>query len=216
MKKRFAVLLAAPLAVLVSGGAAMAVGASHYDATLRPVPHRHSADGGSQVHGTAVLRLSGRTLDINLKASGLTPNEPHAMHIHGLVDSRNECPDISADVNTGDPIDPSTFVAGKPDGLISLSEGAPSYGPIDVSLTARGDTSPASGLTLERFVKADSRGNLTYHRSVVVPKDIATNLSDLHIVIHGADLPSDKDHSSLSNLFEATLPVACGAINKSS
>jgi hypothetical protein len=213
MKKRFKVLLAAPIAVLVPAGAAVAVGVGHFDATLRPVPHRHSADGGSQVHGDATLRLSGRTLDINLKASGLTPNEPHAMHIHGVVESKNECPDISADVNTGDPIDPSTFVAGKPDGLISLGEGAPSYGPIDVSLTKRGDTSPDSGLTLERFVKADSAGNLNYHRSVVIPRDIAKNLSDLHIVIHGADLPSDPDHSSLSSLFEATLPVACGAIN---
>jgi hypothetical protein len=214
MKKRIKVLLAAPIALLVPAGAAFAVSTGNFDATLRPVPHRHSADGGSQVHGSATLRLSGRTLDINLKASGLTPSEPHAMHIHGVVESKNECPDISADVNTGDPIDPSTFVAGRPDGLISLGEGAASYGPIDVSLTKTGDTSPSSGLTLERFVKADSRGNLKYHRSVVVPKDIAKNLSDLHIVIHGADLPSDKDHSSLSNLFEATLPVACGAINK--
>ena len=28
------------------------------------------------------------------------------------------------------------------------------------------------------------------------------------------DLPLDKNHSSLSSLFEATLPVACGAINR--
>ena len=30
---------------------------------------------------------------------------------------------------------------------------------------------------------------------------------------NGADLPGDEDASSLSNLFEATLPVACGEID---
>ena len=212
MKKKITVLLAAPVVLLMSAGAAVAVSAGSFDATLRPIPHSESADGGSDVHGQASLRLTGRTLDINLTASGLTPGEPHARHIHGVVQSNNECPDISADVNTGDPIDPSTFVAGRPDGLISLAEGGPSYGPIDVSMTVTGDTSPSSGLSLERFVKADSAGNLAYHRSVVVPKEVAKNLANLHIVLHGADLPSDPDHSSLSSLFEATLPVACGEI----
>ena len=212
MNKTMKAALAVPAAVLLSAGAAAAVSAGTFGATLAPVPHDHAADGGSNVTGHAVLRLTGRTLDINLTASGLTPDEPHAMHIHGLTQSRNECPGIEADSSTGDPIDPSTFVAGQPDGLISLGEGAGDYGPIDVSMTATGDTSPASGLSLERFVSADSNGNLTYHRSVVVPKDVAKNLANLHIVIHGADLPTDPDHSSLSSLFEATLPVACGGI----
>ncbi|HET7820548.1 MAG TPA: hypothetical protein VFL10_03400, partial [Ornithinibacter sp.] len=78
-----------------------------------------------------------------------------------------------------------------------------------------GDTSPASGLSLERFLTADSSGHIDYHRSVVVPKDVAKNLGNLHIVIHGADLPADADASSLSSLFEATLPVACGEIDQS-
>ena len=214
MKKRIKVLVAVPAAVLLSAGAAAAVSAGTFGAALAPVPHSSTADGGSNVTGNAVLRLTGRTLDINLRASGLTPNEPHAMHIHGLTDSKNECPGIDADVNTGDPIDPDTFVAGQPDGLISLGEGAPDYGPIDVSFTVTGDTSPSSGLSLERFASADANGNLSYHRSVAVPKEVAKNLANLHIVIHGADLPSDPDHSSLSSLFEATLPVACGEISK--
>lgn len=212
MHKRLKVVLAAPVAVLLSAGAAVAVSAGTFTADLAPVPHDPVADGGSNVTGHAMLRLTGRTLDINLTASGLTPNEPHAMHIHGLTQANNECPTLAADTNTGDPIDPGSFVQGKPDGLISLAEGAPAYGPIDVSLTVTGDTSPSSGLSLERFVKADANGNLAYHRSVVVPKEVAKNLTNLHIVLHGADLPADADHSSLSNLFEATLPVACGQI----
>ncbi|WP_392544468.1 hypothetical protein [Oryzobacter telluris] len=213
MNKKIAVLLAVPATLAMSAGAAFAASAGYFDAALHAVPHDHVADGGSDVTGRATLHLTGRTLDINLSASGLTPNEPHAMHIHGDVQAANECPGIEADTNTGDSIDPGSFVAGTPDGLISLGEGLPDYGPIDVSLTTTGDTSAASGLSLERFLVADATGRIAYHRSVVVPKDIAKNLGNLHIVIHGADLPGDADASSLSSLFEATLPVACGEID---
>jgi hypothetical protein len=212
MNSRLAVLLAVPATLALSAGAAFAASAGSFQATLEPVPHDHVADGGSDVHGQASLRLTGRSLDIRLTATGLTPNEPHAMHIHGDTQARNECPGIEADTDTGDPIDPASFVAGTPDGLISLAEGLPDYGPIDVSLTTTGDTSAASGLSLERFVTADAAGRIDYHRSVVVPKDVAKNLGNLHIVLHGTDLPGDADASSLSSLFEATLPVACGGI----
>ncbi|CAN7370500.1 hypothetical protein LJR027_002068 [Terrabacter sp. LjRoot27] len=70
-----------------------------------------------------------------------------------------------------------------------------------------GDTGPSSGLTLERFVSADADGNLSYRRSVVVPKEVAKNLANLHIVLHGTDLPGDADHSSLSS--------PCGVVNGS-
>jgi hypothetical protein len=215
MRKRIAVLLALPATLALSAGAAFGVSAGHFDAALHAVPHDHVADGGSDVNGHAALRLTGRTLDITLSATGLTPGEPHAMHIHGDTQAANECPGIEADTNTGDAIDAGGFVPGTPDGLISLGEGLPDYGPIDVSLTVTGDTSAASGLSLERFLTADGNGRIDYHRSVVVPKDVAKNLSNLHIVIHGADLPGDADTSSLSSLFEATLPVACGEIDSS-
>lgn len=214
MKKRLSVLIAVPAAVAMSAGAAYAVSAGSFAAALHAVPHDHVADGGSDVNGDATLRLAGRMLDIRLTATGLTPGEPHAMHIHGDVQAANECPGIEVDANTGDQIDPGGFVAGTPDGLISLGEGLPDYGPIDVSLTVTGDTSAASGLSLERFLTADANGRIDYHRSVEVPKDVAKNLGNLHIVVHGADLPGDSDSSSLSSLFEATLPVACGEIDR--
>ena len=214
MHKKIAVLLAVPATIALSAGAAFAVSAGVFGAALHAVPHDHVADGGSNVTGNASLRLTGRTLDVRLTASGLTPGEPHAMHIHGDVQAANECPGIEADANTGDAIDPDSFLAGTKDGLISLGEGLPDYGPIDVSLTVTGDTTAASGLSLERFLTADAAGRIDYHRSVVVPKDVAKNLGNLHIVIHGADLPGDADTSSLSSLFEATLPVACGEIDK--
>ena len=214
MQKRQLLALAAPVALLVPAAAVASATAGDFNASLRPVAHSATADGGSNVTGRASLQLRGRNLMVNLRATGLTPNEPHAMHIHGVVTANNECPPASADTNTGDPIDPSTFVAGTPDGLISLGEGAPFYGPIDVSFTEIGDTSPASGLELARFPVASAAGVIDYHRTITVPKNIAKNLGSLHIVLHGTDLPTDDDASSLSSLFEATLPVACGEIDQ--
>lgn len=192
---------------------AMAASGGMFSATLAPIPHDMTADGGSNVTGKAEIKLTGRRIAVDLTAAGLTPNEPHAMHIHGRFDRVNECPPAGADVSTGDPVDPETpQKEGEPDGLVSLSEGDPFYGPIDVSLTQRGATDPGSGLDLKRFVSADDNGDLSYQRTITVSKRIAKNLDDLHIVLHGADLPGDDDASSLSSLFEATLPVACGNI----
>ncbi len=207
----FAAVALVPAAAYAANG----VSAGSFSATLSPIPHDPTADGGSNVTGHASMTLTGRTLTVDLTASGLTPNEPHAMHIHGITDQNNECPPASADVNTGDPVDPNTpEIRGIPDGLISLAEGAPFYGPIDVSLTATGSTAPSAGLTVSQFVTADAAGNLSYHRTITVPKDVAKNMTNLHIVVHGTDLPADADTSSLSSLFEATLPVACGSITR--
>ena len=112
---------------------------------------------------------------------------------------QSECPDPSADTDA--------------DGLVSLEEGAPIYGGILASFTETGDTSPASGLVLERFPVASAEGTISYHRTFKISQDVAKSLDELHIVLHGTDLPSDDDSSSLSSLFEATLPVSCGYID---
>lgn len=196
MRKKLALLLA-PVVVLIPTAAFASAGG--FSADLAPVPHDHHADGGSDVHGHASLELRGRHLTVELTASGLTPGEPHAMHIHGELAAMNECPSASADTDG--------------DGLVSLAEGAPLYGPILASFTETGDTSPSSGLVLERFPVADADGTLEYSRTFKVSQGVAKDLDRLHIVLHGADLPGDEDDSSLSSLFEATLPVACGEID---
>src|SRR5687767_5378049 len=101
MKKRTAIMIAVPAAVLIPAGTAAAGMSGMFDADLKPVPHNRQADGGSQVRGDASLRLEGRRLTVNIDARGLTPNEPHAMHIHGTLQAKNECPGIAADTNTG-------------------------------------------------------------------------------------------------------------------
>ena len=126
-----ALLAAASIATAV---ALATTGTTHYQAGLAPILHDPHADGHSSAAGTASLEVDGTQVHVPIHAHGLSPNLPHAMHIHGLLAAENECPPKTADTNG--------------DGLISLEEGAPFYGPIDVSFTTEGDTSPARGLAL--------------------------------------------------------------------
>jgi hypothetical protein len=176
-------------------------GTTHYQAGLSPILHSPLADNHSSAAGTASLDVTGTQVHVMLHLHGLSPNVPHAMHIHGILAAENECPPKTADTNG--------------DGLISLEEGAPFYGPIDVSFTDSGDTSPASGLALERFVKADARGNLDYDRTFTIPQDVIDSLGSLHIVVHGLALDGETDGpvGGYNSLFEAVLPVACGRIH---
>ena len=194
MKRLFLLLSVAVLGLLGAAGA-FATDGGLYRASLQPIPHDPTADGGSNVTGSAKMFVKGRKITVDIHASGLTPGLPHAMHIHGVLGDANVCPPATADTSG--------------DGLISLAEGAPFYGPIDVSFTTSGDTSAASGLALERFPVADASGNLDYHRTFTIPKSVAKDLTQLHIVLHGLDLDNSGDYNTL---FEAVLPVACGGI----
>ncbi|HEX2050902.1 MAG TPA: hypothetical protein VHJ34_09780 [Actinomycetota bacterium] len=196
-------VLAATAALSASGATAQG---ARYRADLRPVPHAASADAGSNVTGTAIVSRVASRVSVRLNARGLTPGLPHAMHIHGELKARNECPPARADVN--DQV--SSTDPGTPDGLVSLGEGFPFYGPVQVSFTTSGDTSDASALALDRFPVAQADGDLSYERRIMVPHKIAAKTGKLHVVVHGVDLDGD---GAYSNLQEATLPVACGELN---
>jgi hypothetical protein len=178
-----------------------------YRATLKPVPHDPSADGGSNVTGRAKLRLRANDLKVFVKAAGLSPNLPHAMHIHGKdAPELAHCP--GAERRAG----------GVSDGLIETVDGLPDYGPIQVSFTVRGDTSPASGLALDRFKSTDQNGTLTYKRTIQIPPAVAGRLNEKHIVIHGDDINHNGAYdpapiTALGAPLEAELPVACGEIH---
>lgn len=141
-----------------------------------------------------------------LTAKGLSENLPHAMHIHGTAQAKSECPG------------PAAAVGGVNNGLIETVDGLAAYGPIAVSFTTSGDTSPASGLALDRMPVANSGGNVTFQRKIQVPADLRSNLDDLHIVIHGEDLDGDGEYggpiTALKAPLEAELPVACGEIRE--
>lgn len=164
-----------------------------------------SSLNGSGASGQATLLLRGRRLTVIATSRGLAPGLPHAQHIHGVIGGRNACPTRAADKNG--------------DGLISTAEGKPAYGPIDVSLTTRGDTSPNSGLAVNRFPVAFGSGVVVYKRTFTVPSKVARNLGKLHIVQHGVDLNGSGKYDGRARStidpslpLEATIPADCGKI----
>ena len=180
----------------------------HYAAALAPVPHDPSADGGSNATGRARLALRGQTLSVLLKGHGLSPNLPHAVHIHG-----NDHPEVSTCPGA------ERRAGGVSDALIETVDGIADYGPILVSFTTSADTSPGSGLALDRMPVAKQNGKLAYHRSIELPAEVAEHLDEKHIVIHGHDLDGDGGYdpgpiTALGAPLEAELPVACGEIHQ--
>lgn len=173
-------------------------------ANTTPVPHTASGSG-LNVTGTATLEVQGKTLTADITASGLSPNLPHLMHIHGVIGAQNDCPDSTADENG--------------DGFIDTIDGLPDYGPVVVTFSTSGDTSAAAAFNLETAVVADSSGRIDYTRTFRIPKAVAKDISNLHVVIHGADLDNSGAYDGvMSSLgmgipLEAELPVSCGTIN---
>jgi hypothetical protein len=99
------------------------------------------------------------------------PRAPHAAHIHFGADARHECPTATDDADA--------------DARLSTTEGGPAYGPIVVSLTKTGDTSPESGLAVDRF--AAGAGFQYMRGDVAVAPEIATAIESGQgvVVVHG-------------------------------
>lgn len=171
-------------------------------ANLQPV-----ALNGVDASGTAMVQVNGTTIDVTMAASGLLPDNPHAAHIHFGADARHECPAASDDADG--------------DGTINTTDGDPAYGPIVVSLTKTGDTSPDSGLAVERFDTAPG-GELSYERgSIQVSEEVAAAVAagQAVVVVHGVDHNDNGkyDGETKSDLdpklpTEATDPAICGAL----
>lgn len=166
-----------------------------------------SSLNNSGVSGTASAEVTHNDLHVAYDAAGLLPNAVHAVHIHFGKTAAHECPTQAADGG---------------DGQLTTGEGQPFYGPVAVSLTNTGDTSPASVLALDRYSDAPD-GTLTYDRSGIktkgsVAKAIAAG--EGVVVIHGVDYngngvydfdagTSDLDPSLPA---EATDLAACGVL----
>ena len=180
---------------------------------------------GSGASGTATAAVRNQKIrHIEVHASGLTPDAPHAQHIHYGNQAQNECPTLALDSNN--------------DGRLNTVEGIPAYGPVVVSLTTTGDTSPASFLDVTRFPVSEDGG---YHYSrdnlhitkvagtgypgpggTGTAKEIADSIRDGEgvVVIHGVDYNGDGSYdfsSGASELdpnlpAEATDPAACGVL----
>ena len=196
MRKAFAlpvVAIAAAAFPLLTMSAAQAADGS-YQADL-------SALNESGVSGTGMVTLEGNEATVMIEASGLVEGAPHAQHFH--IGAQGACP-TDADDEDGD-------------GFVSVTEGAPYYGDIGASLTLEGDTSPESGLAVDRF---PTDGELAYERTFEVSDDVAAAFESgtAVLVLHGVDKDGSGtyDGDVMSDLdpslpMEATAPAACGS-----
>ncbi|MCZ2816216.1 hypothetical protein [Modestobacter sp. VKM Ac-2984] len=174
-------------------------GATSYQADLGAVNQ-------SGVSGTGMVTLDGNTATVMVEASGLLAGSPHAQHFH--IGALGECPtnDLADDADG--------------DGFVSVTEAAKYYGAIGTSLTTTGDTSPDSGLAIDRFPTADD-GTISYERTFEVTDDVhaAFEAGTAVLVVHGIDKDGSGayDGDVMSDLdpslpMEATAPAACGAL----
>jgi hypothetical protein len=164
----------------------------------------------SGVSGKAHVTVKGNKLNVTLEASGLLRKAPHAVHIHYGEQARNECPTLRDDTNK--------------DRRLTTLEGVPAYGPVAVSLTTKGDTSPASALAIDRF-KTAPKGKIHYHRhDIKTDKSVAQGIrdGDAVVVVHGVDhnhngvydFSAGKSDLDPKLPAEATNPAACGVLRR--
>ena len=129
----------------------------------------------SGVWGMAELMLDGDQLTVTINAQGLVPDMGHAQHIHGFTDNfkNSSCPPDSADTDG--------------DGLVSVGEGLPYYGPVLVPLSPF-TTAPGGIIDFQQTYTVDSSLGPLQNRS---------------IVLHGLNV---------NGAYVGSMPVACGQI----
>ncbi|GAA3822793.1 hypothetical protein GCM10022242_25440 [Nocardioides panacisoli] len=197
--------------------AAGAVGVSLSNSSAAPSAHR-GADvttnakldplNNSAASGHAQVTISGSNLKVVLNARRLLKGMPHAEHIHFGPKARHECPSVRDDSNS--------------DHRLNTAEGTPAYGPVRISLTTKGDTSPDSTLAVNRFPTAP-KGRISYSRTIHVKPALAERIAAGKgvLVIHGIDYNHNgkydfkgagKSELDPSLPAEATDPVLCGRL----
>ena len=205
--KRLAVAVAASGGALalslfaVSPAVAQTAGAStSYQANLQAL-------NNSGASGTLMITLNGDQATIVEHASGLAATfsgnpYPHVQHIH--IGAKGTCPTTAADTNG--------------DGVISTTEGGPSYGAIGATLSTSGPTTPASGTVLNI---APSGPSFDYSRTITLDAATVASIKGNTgvIVVHGLDPStlSAAGQAAKSDLvpslpLAATSPALCGAL----
>lgn len=169
-------------------------------ARLTPLNH-------SGVHGKATVTVTGNQLHASIDAKGLLAGAPHAAHIHFGATAAHECP---------------TMKSSGADRQLATLEGLPFYGPVAVSLTTSGDTSPAAVLAVNFYSTAPG-GVLAYDRSgITTDQSVADAIArgEGVLVIHGVDYNRNGTYdfaAGVSDLngdlpAEATDLAACGVL----
>ena len=145
---------------------------SEYKANLVPL-------NDSGVYAEVELELEGKKLKVSIEASGLEAGKPHPQHIHGFGDAsaNSTCPTSEADANG--------------DGVVSVGEGLPNYGPIV--------------LPLFPFDLVDASGNLDYEATFTVNPSSLQPLHKRTIVMHGL---------TVAGSYVPSTPIACGELSE--
>ena len=207
-----ALALVTPLVglTLMAPSAGADEGHSHAQGDGEVVAHLSPLEG-TGIHGSGHAEVEfnaeGQIDEYELRAHGLLAGAPHAAHIHFGEEARHECPTLADDTNG--------------DGHLNTTEGAPAYGPIVLSLTTMGDTSPASALAVDRFATG---GSFDYERNGLFPTDdgVAEAIAAGKgvVVIHGVDHNGNGMYdfeAGVSELdpslpTEASDPAMCGVL----
>lgn len=170
----------------------------------------------SGVKGTSSFTyIKGGNFQAEVNARNLAPGMVHPMHIHGFG-FESEHPQ--------DAVCPSMDAAGE-DGLLTLEDGLPFYGPVLIPLDDN-----LVPLEAEDFPMAGSNGRLNYAQRTTVDQLVSAidegneGHQSLHnlmlekrvVVLHGAYVKDNQVVAAGTEGAEyiATLPVACGEIKE--
>jgi len=167
----------------------------------------------SGVTGTATVMYNEEgEFTVLVNAKNLVPSMVHPQHIHGF------------DMEDKDAVCPPSSAAGQ-DGLLTLADGLPFYGPVLLPLDDE-----LVPLEVNNFPKASASGSLNYIGVVKTSSLVAAidakyeeeqTMEDFKaeervIVIHGAYVKDNKivPAGTQGAEYMATLPVACGEVKK--
>ncbi|WP_305971374.1 MULTISPECIES: DUF4214 domain-containing protein [unclassified Mameliella] len=172
----------------------------------------------SGVEGTAVLAMvtdddGSAYLNVAISATGLTPSQTHAQHIHGLFDE------------TGAPIDsvaPTIADDLDRDGMVEVLEGVGKYGDVILPLSMDGMMPMADASGRISFVQSYDLGdNSNFFSPVTMTDYLASDLMPLElreIVLHGVEIPdgigmgTGGEVAGGTNGYIGILPAAAGDI----
>jgi Ca2+-binding RTX toxin-like protein len=172
----------------------------------------------SGVNATAVLAMNTEEdgtsyLNVAISATGMTPSQTHAQHVHGLFDGN------------GTPIDsmsPTIANDTDRDGMVEVLEGVSSYGDVLLPLTSGGAMPMADASGRVSFVQSYDLGDDSNFFSPVTMTDYTAEdimpLTLREIVLHGVEIPDGIGESTGgeadggTNGFLGILPAAAGEI----
>jgi hypothetical protein len=126
-----------------------------------------NALNGTGARGSALLRLSGNQLKVEVTLAGLQPKQAHPLFIGGISSGSAACPSPTADTSK--------------DGVVSLGEGQPLFGSTVLDLT------PAP--------TASRHGTISFVRVYTVDPSKLTPLTSRTLVVQGMTVGTTYDQT---------------------